>query len=117
MKIFKNRGKIDYFLLFIASVLIVFVLVVFPQYDYIKQNVQNVSCQAVRRSLKDAVDQYNLENKGKNFLELKEIDVIMLKEENYTADKFLTCPDGGVLKINMHGDIYCTLHNPEKEDE
>ncbi|MFA7576894.1 MAG: hypothetical protein WC002_02385 [Candidatus Muiribacteriota bacterium] len=113
----KNRkAKVDFFLLFVFSVLVVFILFVIPQYRNLRVNVGEVSCRAIRNSLSNAINQYKLENGENDFLLYKEIDIIMLKEKNYTGEKYLVCPDGGVYKINKEGQVYCTKHNPDLED-
>ncbi|MCK9223463.1 MAG: hypothetical protein M0R46_05545 [Candidatus Muirbacterium halophilum] len=110
------KGKTDFFLLFVASVLIVFIIFAIPQYTFLRNSIQSVSCNAIRKNLQKVVEQYKLENGDNVFIPYKEIDTIMLMEKGYTDKKLLVCPDSGVYMLNSQGQVYCTKHNPETED-
>ncbi len=110
------KGKVDWFILFVLTVLFIFLISALFQYDSLKGSIQNVSCNASRRALQNIVEQYRLENGQDSFHPHKNIDTFMLKEKNYTGETCFVCPDGGSFRVNSKGQVYCTRHNPELAD-
>lgn len=111
------KGKVDWFILFVLTVLFMFLLSAGFQYDSLKDNIQSVSCNASRNALQNIVEQYKLENGNDSFQPFKNIDTILLKEKNYTGEKIFVCPDGGHFRVNDKGQVYCTKHTPELADK
>ncbi|PLX15306.1 MAG: hypothetical protein C0601_13395 [Candidatus Muiribacterium halophilum] len=113
----KGFANFDFFFLFIIGVLIITAIFLIPQYSELKGDVGSISCSAIRTKLGKIVEQYKLENSDNDMVPDKPIDIIMLKEKNYTTGKYLYCPSGGVYMINSAGQVYCTKHNPELADQ
>jgi|GEM_PF-5381561 len=120
MKIKKEKNafiSMDFFFLFIAGILLITAIFLIPQYSELKDDVGKISCSAIRTKLGKVIEQYQLENSDDDMVPDKPIDIIMLKEKNYTNGNYLYCPSGGVYMINSSGQVYCTKHNPELADQ
>ena len=98
----------------LLSVFLIYIAV--GQYYTIRENIAEISCRSVRKSINRALESYKTENPGSRAaLVNKNIDIEKLIKAG-NLKYFPKCWDGGMYRVNEKGVVYCTYHNPELGD-
>ena len=111
-----RRGLTIYELIGLVLFIIIFLYVATIQYFNIQENIAEISCRSVRKSVNRALESYRTEHPNSEVgLVNKRVNIEKLIKGG-NLKYYPKCWDGGMYKVNDENVVYCTFHNPQLGD-
>lgn len=105
-----------YEVLAVALFVVAFVYVAALQFFAIEANVSLISCRSSRNTIATSIAEYRADYPNDSIGHVrKEINLKKLYDAKYLRIS-PKCWNGGLYKLNVKDEVYCTYHNPELED-
>ncbi|PKL47843.1 MAG: hypothetical protein CVV42_11925 [Candidatus Riflebacteria bacterium HGW-Riflebacteria-2] len=105
-----------YAIVFLLVGVILSIFIFFPQFLNMQSGIYGISCREIRVKIRAAVEEYNANNTRTIIEPGKRVDLDTLKEKGFLAEIRL-CPQKGEYKFDDKGNVYCTFHNAEENEQ